>query len=354
MKKLLYSVSLLMIAFLGGSVAYAQCEMLYGEGYIVREHGRMEFTVTQGVGSTAIGSPNGSWLVKCGPAGSDIDWFKNRSDGGTFQEKLDAILDGVNADPRKLTGGVWIYDHNVPNPSTAPPVQQMEFDFGRRDSIIDKDYQTTDHLGEGKWGIVFFGGSHIVGNKNIVTDISLGDKRPMFRLLNSTLPTITYAIDYRYDPMYPDPDECHVSYSMHVEPQGRIHLGNFSKSELDSNKEKTTDVRLITTRHMEGKNDACDAEINPNLYMTASTDLPYSGHEAKMENGTSAFIYNVIPRQNIMREWILDGTTGHEIGNFDFNNKNETILRFIWKKTAGETVKVGPAGGTIYLKTTIQ
>lgn len=360
MIRLLYAISLWLGLFLLGGAAYAQCHMNPAGGVISRPGGQFEFRVLQGHGSEPIGINNGQWHIKCGAAGSGVKWFQNRSDGGDFQRKIDAIFASIKPINRELTSQVMIYAGA--GGGGAHPIHYMTLDFGREGAnIVKNSGNPVSFLPEGEYVVTFFGGANISGEQNTVTDITPADRRPIFQLTNGSLPTVTYGLEYVHDPDLPEPGYCDVNYYLGVTPSGTIDLGAMSKAELDSGKETVNDIKIITRRHMSGS--SCDHFQSPTIIISADTNLPLGigtggiRNEARMSNGTSVFLQNLIPGfGSYARDWGLGGSSAPvRVGTFDpYTDTNETILRLIWKKTPGGTVTNGKAGGTIYLKAEFQ
>lgn len=356
MKRLLSLVLFISLSLLG-SLSYAACSLIAGG--VNPTVGAYQFRVVQGAlgGVTAINRPNSSFRVTCDAAGGQINWHTNRNQEGTFQPKLDRILDDINASTRELITTVAIYYDADGNP--APPRHLMSLNYGlTTPNIIHSQTDPVTSLGPGTYSINVFASGSIIGTKNSSHSISLADVRPFFSLTG--LGTLYLAIEYEEDEELPPAKHCSVSYTLGVNPSGKINLGIMSQSELDNGGEKTSDVRITTRRTMVG--DGCDPSQSPTIRIAADTNLALGagqgGHlnEAKMTNGTSVFLRNIVPDLGIDREWGLGSSSAAvAVGEFDpYTNINETIMRLVWKKTPGATVINGKAGGTIYLEATFQ
>lgn len=328
------------LCFIG--VSHAQCRLV--SGGINPAVGTYEFRMTQGAqgGLVPINRPNSLIKVSC-PAGASVNWHTSRSQPGSdFQTKLDDILHNINARERRLMTEVVIYGSS--DPTTV--LHSISLNYGAQTaSIVERQNNAVPFLAPGNYDIAIFASGRIVGDKNTTATLTLQDRRPFFTL--SGIGTLYFAVEYIHDPELPDPEYCNVSYSLSRSPTGTINLGTMSQGELESGKETTTDIQITVRRYMSGN--GCYKERNPTVRLTAKTNLDWDSHEAKLANGTSAFVYGVIPEMGIVREWVLDGMTPQPVGSFNSQNENISTMRLVWKKTADATLKQGVAGGTIYI-----
>ena len=326
MKKALNATLLLGLSF-SGSLSYAACSLISG-GSASSPDFVSEFQ--QNMTSPEIYSHIN---IKCSGRSSPITWYTERSDPNGWQQKVDLLLDDLEANPRLVGGYVKIFKAR----SSGAPIAEMHFDFGKKGGVVTHQNTTTTNLKSGQYEVVV--GSHpiIHSPKRPTYGLSRSDKRLLVNI--GGLP-ITYAIDFKADPTIPI---CNPKYKYYVD-RTNIMFDTSSSDFFNKGGSLHQDIIL----KLERVNDPnCNAEIMfplIKIHSPMGPDVETTGiigkNIAPLKNGTSLALYqfrngtNESPMNYGLSYALEIMGTGH---SFQSSRK----IRVKWEKTPGKSVKTG-------------
>lgn len=271
--------------------------------------------------------------IKCS-SHSQIVWYPDRFDPNGWQQKVDRLLNDLEANPRLLSVSVTIYPFGSPNQSIA----NMVFDFGKPSGSVMLEGNTSlTKLRHGKYEVVIHSRAHISSPKIPSNSLTANDKRRMVTL--GGLP-ITYAIDFKADPTIPI---CDPKYKYYVD-RTNITFDSSSSDFFYKGGALQQDVNFKVEREYDPN---CNAEVVAPLIkingpIGADVETPgiTGTHIAALKNGTNLALYQL---KDGAAESPMNYGSSHDLNKIGGVNglQSSRKVRVKWTKTPGKSVKTG-------------
>ena len=323
MNKILSAI-LFLVFFLAGTVTYADCRVIDGDprpstdfvnGFYQNQHANI-------------------WQhaeIECTGI-SNIEWIMQRDDPEGWQQKVDLLLDDLEANPR----GIHVYVHIIPVNSPAQTIGQAHFDFGRKGPVAIT-HNTASTLAPGKYKVTISTSFNVTSPKTPLYSLIRNDKRLLFSVGGLR---VTYAILFRPDPNIPI---CNPKYKYYVDRTNVMFDSSFSDF-FDRGGSQQQDINFKVEREDDL---SCNAEIVTPLIKIKGPVGPdvetpdiTGTHIAELKNGTSLALYQL---KDGAAESPMNYGSSHDLNVIGGVNglQSSRKVRVKWAKTPGKSVKTG-------------
>lgn len=265
---------------------------------------------------------------------SRILWYPDRSDPNGWQQKVDLLLNNLEANPRLISVAVKI----SPLDSLNQPIANIVFDFGRRSGPVMLEGNTAlTSLRSGRYEVVIQSSAHISSQKKPAYSLTRNNRRQIVSL--GGLP-ITYAIDFKEDL---NVTICHPHYLYHVD-RTNIPFASRSSDFFDKGGTLQQDINFRVER---ADDPNCHSEVAAPLIkingpsgLDVETPNITGTHVAALKNGTSLSLYQLTDGAG---ESPMNYGTAYDLNKIGGVNGLQSArkVRVKWGKTAGKSVKTG-------------
>lgn len=312
--------------FLAGHFSYAACTMVNSTGSQPSPDFVSEFQQNT--------TPNIYQFIVIQCTGySLMEWYPDRPDPNGWQQKVDLLLDDLEANPRQL----GVYVKIFPAGSSGVPIAEMHFDFGKKGNVVIGQNTTTTPLKAGRYEIAVGTSAYIHSRKRPAYELTRKDKRRMVNI--GGLP-ITYAVEFKADPTIPI---CDPKYKYYVD-RTNVTFNSSSSDFFDKGGTLQQDINFKVEREDDPN---CNTEVVAPLIkingpIGADVETPgiTGTHIAALKNGTNLALYQL---KDGTEESPMNYGSSHDLNKIGGVNglQSSRKVRVKWGKTPGKSVKTG-------------